>query len=344
MSDSSNQQITAANDFRLNRGRIFLWDRIKAGKISYCGPLGKLNVRHRVEARMLIDRFLLVALAACLLGGCSPFVYLNAFSPEEQAREQSDFAYGPLPRQRLDVYVPDPAPAQAAPVVVFFYGGAWDSGSKADYRFVGRTLAARGFVAVVPDYRVYPEVVFPGFVEDAAAAVAWTFERAPAFGGDTSRVFVMGHSAGAHLAAMVALNEAYLEHHRYSPRQLAGLIGLSGPYDFLPLKSRRLKKIFGDPAPKATQPVEFVSAAAPPALLITGDADSRVIPRNTHRLSSRLQAAGVPVRKIVYPDIGHGRTVAAFSGLLDDPPVADEVANFIAGTDGGQGGRVEASR
>ncbi|UCH47325.1 MAG: alpha/beta hydrolase [Betaproteobacteria bacterium] len=278
---------------------------------------------------MLMSRLLLLVLGACLLGGCSPFVYLNAFSPEEEAREEIDIAYGTLPRQRLDVYVPATPPGGPAPVVVFFYGGAWDSGKKANYRFVGRTMAARGFVVVIPDYRVYPEVVFPGFIEDAAAAVAWTFDGIPRYGGDTSRVFLMGHSAGAHIAAMVALNGGYLEVEGHSPDQLAGWIGLSGPYDFLPLKSRRLKEIFGDPAPRTTQPVEFVTPVAPPALLVTGDADTRVIPRNTHRLEARLLEAGVPVRKIVYPDIGHGRTVAAFSGLGDDLPVVDDVESFV---------------
>lgn len=294
--------------------------------------------------QQLLSRSLLLVLAACLLGGCSPFVYLNAFSPDEEARETRDIAYGDGPRQRLDVYVPANPSDEPAPVVVFFYGGAWDSGNKADYRFVGRTMAARGFVVVIPDYRVYPEVVFPGFVEDAAAAVARTFERAPDFGGDTSRVFLMGHSAGAHIAAMVALDGRYLEAVGHSPGQLAGWIGLSGPYDFLPLKSQRLKKIFGDPAPPTTQPVEFVSPAAPPALLITGDADSRVIPRNTHRLAARLEEAAVPVRKIVYPDVGHGRTVAAFSGLADDPPITEEVAEFITGISGSDSDYIEAAR
>jgi acetyl esterase/lipase len=290
-------------------------------------------MRIAVEGRMSFPRLfrlLPIALVACLLGGCSPFSYLNAISPKEAAKEQSDIAYGTLPRQRLDVFMPANAPARPVPVVVFFYGGAWDSGSKANYRFVGRELAARGFVAVIPDYRVYPEVVFPGFVEDAAKAVAWTFDHASQFGGDTSRLFLMGHSAGAHIAAMTALDDRYLEAHGKSPRQLAGWIGLSGPYDFLPLQSARLKKVFGDPAPRATQPVEFVSAAAPPALLITGDADTRVIPRNSYRLAARLQAAGVPVRKIVYPGVGHGRTIVAFSEFADDPPVANEVANFMS--------------
>ena len=139
----------------------------------------------------------------------------------------------------------------------------------------------------------------------------------------------MGHSAGAYLAAMVALDASYLSPHGHSPQQLAGWIGLSGPYDFLPLRSRRLKKIFGDPAPRNTQPIEFVSATAPPALLITGDRDGRVIPRNSQRLAARLQEAGVSVRAIVYPEVGHGLTVAAFSPLANTIPVAKDVADFI---------------
>lgn len=282
-----------------------------------------------VEARMRHFYRLFLALSACLLTGCSPFLYLNTFSPSEQAREHLDIAYGPLERQRLDVFEPVSAHAQPAPVVIFYYGGAWDRGSKADYRFVGRTLAARGFIAIVPDYRVYPEVVFPGFIDDAAAATAWAFENVPRFNGDPAQVFLMGHSAGAHIAAMLALNDAYLDARGVSPTQLAGWIGLSGPYDFLPLQSRRLKKIFGDPAPRATQPIEFVSATAPPALLISGDADSTVIPRNTRRLAERLRASGVEVREVIYPDVGHARTVAAFSTIADGLPVVDEVANFV---------------
>ena len=274
-------------------------------------------------------RYLLAALTVCLLAGCSPFLYLNAFSPAEQAREDIDIAYSALPRQRLDVFVPVKPQARPAPVVVFFYGGGWDSGSKEDYRFVGRTLAAHGFVAVIPDYRVYPEVVFPAFIEDAAAAVAWAFGHASQFNGDPTHVFLMGHSAGAHIAAMLALDDGYLQAQGNSPRQLAGWIGLSGPYDFLPLQSRRLMKIFGDPAPRSTQPIEFVSTMAPPALLISGDADTTVLPRNTHRLAAQLRGAGITVREIIYPDVGHGRTVAAFSTIADGLPVVDEVSNFL---------------
>jgi len=274
-------------------------------------------------------RHLITVLTACLLAGCSPFLYLNTFSPAEQAREHADIVYGPLTRQKVDVFEPTVLRGTQAPVVVFFYGGGWDSGSKADYRFVGRTLAANGFIAVVPDYRVYPEVVFPGFIEDAALAVAWTLENAQRFNGDPARIFLMGHSAGAHIAAMLALDDRYLAAREHSPLQLAGWIGLSGPYDFLPLRSRRLKKIFGDPAPRSTQPIEFVSTTAPPALLISGDADTTVIPRNTRRLAARLRQSEVGVREVIYPNVGHGRTVAAFSTLADGLPVVDEVTRFI---------------
>jgi len=283
-----------------------------------------------VETCMSIFRYLFVVLSASLLAGCSPFLYLNAFSPSGQARENIDIAYGPLDRQRLDVFEPVILHEQPAPVVVFYYGGAWDSGNKADYRFVGRTLAARGFVAVVPDYRVYPEVVFPGFIKDAAAAAAWAFENASRFHGDPAKVFLMGHSAGAHIAAMLALDDGYLNALGHSPEQLAGWVGLSGPYDFLPLQSRRLKKIFGDPTPRNTQPIEFVSESAPPALLISGDADTTVIPRNTRRLAAQLRATGVNVREIIYPEVGHGRTVAAFSSIADGLPVVDDVAQFVS--------------
>jgi acetyl esterase/lipase len=293
---------------------------------------------------MLACRHLVAGLTACLLAGCSPFLYLNTFSPSEQAREHADVAYGPLARQHLDVFEPVNFRQQPAPVVVFFYGGGWDSGSKADYRFVGRTLAARGFIAVVPDYRVYPEVVFPGFVEDAALAVAWALENAPRFNGDPARVFLMGHSAGAHIAAMLALDERYLDAREHSTQQLAGWIGLSGPYDFLPLRSRRLKKIFGEPAPRSTQPIEFVSTAAPPALLISGDADTTVIPRNTLRLAARLRQAGVEVREVIYPNVGHGRTVAAFSSIADGLPVVDEVTRFIESEGRNVGQRIESAQ
>ncbi len=275
---------------------------------------------------------MLVALiGACMaLAGCSPFVFLNAVAPGKGFYRQASIAYGPLSRQKLDVYVPDAAVKRPFPVVVFFYGGGWESGERKEYRFVGAELATRGVMTIVADYRLYPEVVFPAFVEDAALAVKWAQGHAAESGGDPKRLFLMGHSAGAQIAAMLALNKEYLRAVGANPRAISGLIGLSGPYDFLPLKSAKLKKIFGDPAPRATQPIDFVSAAAPPTLLINGSSDTTVDPGNSRRLAEALKAAGRPVEYRVYPDIGHGRVVAGFSPpLARGVPVTADVMRFI---------------
>ena len=277
---------------------------------------------------------LLVLTGACsAFAGCSPFIFLNAAAPDKGFSRQADIAYGPLSRQKLDVYVPDAAATRPFPVVVFFYGGGWETGERKDYRFVGAVLASRGVMTVVADYRVYPEVVFPAFIEDAALAVRWTQDHVAESGADPKRLFLMGHSAGAHIAAMLALNKQYLLAAGADPRAVAGLIGLAGPYDFLPLKSATLKKIFGDPAPRATQPIDFVTADASPVLLINGAADTTVNPGNSARLAAALQAVGRPVERRVYPDVGHGRLVGGFSPpLARGVPVTQDVLQFIAST------------
>jgi len=282
-----------------------------------------------------IQTFLLATLigACAAFAGCSPFVYLTAAAPGRGFSRQADVAYGPLSRQKLDVYVPDAAVRRPLPIVVFFYGGGWEAGEREDYRFVGAALASRGVMTVVADYRIYPQVVFPAFVEDGALAVRWTLDHGAESGGDPGRLFLMGHSAGAHIAAMLALNKQYLRSAGAGPHAVAGLIGLSGPYDFLPLKSATLKKVFGDPAPRTTQPIDFVTADAPPALLITGADDTTVDPGNTRRMAGALQAAGRPVQYRVYPDVGHGRLVAAFSPPLSrGVPVMDDVLHFVVST------------
>ena len=157
-----------------------------------------------------MDRRAFLALGGVAAAGCSPAVVLNALAPDGLARE-AGLAYGEGPSRRLDVYAP-PAAGGPRPVVVFFYGGSWQNGKREDYRFAGAALAAEGFVAMVPDYRKYPEVRFPGFVEDGASAVAWARREAARFGGDPSKLWVMGHSAGAHIAALLALWQVSAEH------------------------------------------------------------------------------------------------------------------------------------
>ena len=169
----------------------------------------------------------LALFAQLLLAGCSPLSILNATLPSDTYRATPDIAYGVNARQRLDVYRPAKAP-RAAPVVVFFYGGNWNRGQRGDYLFVGEALASKGFVAVVPDYRLYPEVRYPDFLDDSAQAVQWTMKHIAQSGGDPEQIFVMGHSAGAYNAAMLALNSAYL---RAAGADRSGCADLSGSPD-----------------------------------------------------------------------------------------------------------------
>ncbi len=205
-----------------------------------------------------------------------------------------------LERQKLDVYSPK-GEARDLPVVVFFYSGSFQSGRRKDYRFVGEALTARGFVAVIPDYRVYPEVKFPTFIEDGASAVSWARNHIDRFGGDPSRLFLLGHSAGAYIAAMLALNPRYLAQVDLSSSDLRGFIGLAGPYDFLPLNNSKMFKIFNSYDTVETQPINFVTASAPPSLLLHGAKDKIIRPRNTESLAERLREANRPVVATIYP-------------------------------------------
>ncbi len=293
---------------------------------------------------MATRRSLLLAGAAGMLQGCSPLALVNGFTPSSTYVSREDIRYGPHPRHALDVYRPAHLPDNA-PVVVFFYGGNWNSGNRADYRFAGEALASKGCVAVLPDYRLYPEVRYPEFLADSALAVRWVFDNigAAAFGGDSRNVFLMGHSAGAYNAAMLALNPAYLRAAGVEARRLRGLIGLAGPYDFLPITGELTKAVFGFPdTPVTTQPIHFASMEAPPALLATGASDDVVNPGNSTRLAARLQAVGAQARVIVYPGVGHAPLVGALAaplrGVRGFGPVLDDVAAFIQSVTSGRTG------
>jgi acetyl esterase/lipase len=275
-------------------------------------------------------RFLALFAAAGALAGCSAISLLNTLAPTGDLEIQRDITYGDDPRFKLDVYRKRDLPP-GAPVIVFFYGGSWDSGERGNYLFVAEALASRGFVAVLPDYRVYPAVTFPTFLDDAAAAVAWTKRNAGAYGGNPGKVFVMGHSAGAHIAAMVSLDPQFLARQGLTPAALSGFIGLAGPYDFLPLKDETLKKIFAPETTIArTQPINFVSASAPPALLMTGEKDTAVSPGNTVRLAAKLRKDGRPVTEVHYPDCNHYTIVGLLAApFRKDEPILDEIDRFV---------------
>ncbi|MEO8003507.1 MAG: alpha/beta hydrolase [Betaproteobacteria bacterium] len=270
---------------------------------------------------------------AILVAACSPLAIVNASVPSTTYRVEKDIAFGPNARDRLDVYRPAAANGPA-PVVIFFYGGNWASGDRADYLFVGEALASKGFVTVIPDYRLYPEVRFPEFLNDSARAVRWAQDHVAEMGGDPAKIFLMGHSAGAYNAATLALNPEYLRAAGVDVARIRGLIGLAGPYDFRPFRDEITRNVFSSVGETAeTQPIHFVSSAAPPTLLITGDADTVVSPGNSVRLSARLREQGVPVQEIVYPGAGHRKLVGALAAHLRLLiPVRDDVAAFITGT------------
>jgi acetyl esterase/lipase len=262
-----------------------------------------------------------------LLGGCTPLGAFNALVPKDGGAQRvaSGLPYGEGPRRMLDVYAPPGA--KDRPVIVFFYGGSWNTGERARYSFLGRALAARGFVTVVPDYRLVPEVTYPGFVEDGAAAVRWVRENAKNYGGDGERIVLAGHSAGAYIAAMLAVDGRWLGSDRAAVR---GLVGLAGPYDFAPFTVASSQAAFGRwPKPAETQPVTWADASAPPSLLLTGADDTIVRPRNSDALAARLRAAGVAVEVKRYASIGHvGILTAVARPFRGKAPVVDDMATF----------------
>jgi acetyl esterase/lipase len=267
--------------------------------------------------------------ALALLGqaACAPLGLLDAMTPAGAYQKHADIAYGADPRQRLDIYVPDQPTAEKRPVIVFFYGGNWQSGDRAGYRFVAESLTRAGNIVAIPDYRLYPAVRFPAFLDDSARAVAWVAANIAGYGGDPDQLYLMGHSAGAYNATMVALDRSYLR--AAGGAKIAGVIGIAGPYDFLPLSDPILQVIFA-PADARTQPVSFVGPGAPPMLLVTGTDDSTVRPRNTARLAARLREAGVPVREIQYPGVGHIEIILGLSSRLrGSSRLPGDIADFM---------------
>jgi acetyl esterase/lipase len=280
-------------------------------------------------------------LLAAATAGCSraAFFAINFPAVFGSYTRHADIAYGDGPQHRLDVYVPH-KPAASRAVVVFWHGGRWSYGDKRDYRFVGAALTELGFVAVLPNYRHYPEVKMPGFMEDAARAAQWAGEHAADYGADPQRLFLMGHSAGAHMAALLTLDRRYFAAitpptARARRPQIAGMIGLSGPYDFLPLKEADVKDMFGPPPlyPES-QPINFVRADAPPMLLVHGLKDETVLPKNSRNLAAALQNLGVPVILDLYPNLTHADTAAALSApLRGRAPILAAIGAFIEARD-----------
>jgi acetyl esterase/lipase len=277
-------------------------------------------------------RALLATLPA--LVACTPSLgTFDALAPRDggAGRVVRDAAYGPGARQKLDLYAPaDQRDGEALPVLVFFYGGSWRSGDKDDYEFLGAALAAQGFLTAIPDYRLVPEVRFPHFIADCAAAVRWVQDNVTAHGGDPRRVVLAGHSAGAYNAIMLALAADYLRDAGVDAEIVRGAIGLAGPYDFLPFDAEATRNAFGQaPDTALTQPVNFARADAPPLLLLWGEDDDTVGPRNLQSLARVQRAAGGVVEPKTYPGVDHIDILLALSRpFRSRAPVLEDMSAF----------------
>lgn len=294
---------------------------------------GSMLIPLRTRRPLILSRIMAVA-CTLLLGGCeaSLFAGLNATDRRAGIDASRDIVFDATHHLRLDVY--RPAGVMHAPIVVFFYGGSWVRGERAWYRFVGAALAHEGAITVIPDYRKYPQVTMQGFMQDAARAVAWVHDHAIELGGAADDVFVMGHSAGGQIGALLATDPSWLAPYGLHPVDLAGFIGLAGCYDFMPIPSgeKDMLAIFGrDAAEQArAQPVRFVRGKEPPMLLLQGEADHEVDPSNAIALTHALQAQHEEVTLDLYPGLGHNALVFALSRpLRGDAPTLADVMRFI---------------
>ncbi|NID17111.1 alpha/beta hydrolase [Luteibacter yeojuensis] len=272
-----------------------------------------------------------LVLATLLLAGCHAtfFGAVNLVQPIADVVARPDNVFDPAHGLALDVYAPPHA--VHAPVVVYFYGGDWTTGKRQWYRWIGEALAAQGIVAMIPDYRHWPAVRMDGFLRDGAEAVRWARDHAAEFGGDPSRLFVMGHSAGGHIAAMLATDKQWLATVGMKPRDLSGFVGVAGAYAFLPLDEPRYVAMFGNsPEEQArSQPIDFVDGDEPPALLLQGEEDTEVFPSEAISMEGRFRQMGEPVELKLYPRLGHEGLVFALGPLHRTAPVLRDVANFV---------------
>jgi acetyl esterase/lipase len=262
---------------------------------------------------------------------CAATRLLESWIPARSIHLLADIPYGPHPRQRLDLYRPHQVQAEC-PVIVFLYGGCWTTGARRSYRFLAHVLGSRGFAVAIPDCRLFPEASFPDFLVDAACAIGWLHRHAGEHGIQGNRMALLGHSAGAYNAAMLALDPVYLKSAAISPEVLAGVVGFAGPYAFNPLDFQETRDIFASsPDPHRVQPMRLIRhRAAPPMLLVHGGADRRVLPINSLSFAAAMRAAENIVDLRLYRRHGH---VGLLLGLANPFPrrssILDDVVGFL---------------
>ncbi len=277
-----------------------------------------------MKLRILIF-FALLVVALSVFAACSPVRFLNTITPSGSYKLAKDIAYGDGQRHRLDIYQPN-TPRLGAPIVMFIHGGSWDTGSKNMYKFIGEAFASQGYSVVIPDYRLYPDVVYPKFLEDSAAAIAYIARRYPDQG-----LVVMGHSAGAYNAMMVAVAPEYLRAQGVEICQtIAGVVGLAGPYGAFPLKAEPLVTVFPDRHGGDDAPVNLVNGPTPPIFLAIGDKDTTVSELHSRKLQQIIHARGGKADFKTYPDLNHTDVVKVLSRYFDGgAELKGDILSFI---------------
>ncbi|NJL18432.1 MAG: alpha/beta hydrolase [Nitrospira sp.] len=270
----------------------------------------------------------LLTMSACTQ---TAFVAANLPTHFDSTAVVQDRAYGPDPTQKLDLYIPADNTKKPFEVVVFFYGGRWTYGAKEDYRFVGSTFANRGFLAVIPDYRKYPQVRFPAFMEDGAKALSWVYDHIAELHGNPTRIHVVGHSAGAHIGALVTADPRYLaDEGKDRSIVIHDFAGLAGPYAFTP-DEPDLEDMFGPPQNYPNMQITtFIDGTQPPMLLLYGNKDTAVKRANLEKLKQRIMQRGGCVHSQIYSDANHTDLVGALTWWnLKALPVVDDIIRFF---------------
>ncbi len=239
---------------------------------------------------------------------------------------QRDLPYAQGAFHQLDVYSLDRSVDR--PVIVYLYGGGWRGGSKGRAAYVGGVLARRGFVVVIPEYRHVPQATLPDILADHAAAVGWALAHAGEIGGDPRRVIVMGSSSGAWGAAMLALDPRWLAQAGAKPGDLAGMVGLAGPYLIASLTEQPDRDVFRGTGPEM-EPVHHAAGPHPPILLMTGTSDTDVLPIGTATLAKRLRETPGAIETRHYVGLGHEDIVQALVFPFNrHVSVADDIEIF----------------
>ncbi len=295
--------------------------------------------RRKFTSRMTMASLLFAGVVASLVAmysfsAASLGGVFNAVFAEGSVRVETGLSYGPHRRHALDIYSPKDG-AHDGPVVVFIYGGGWRSGERETYGFVGAAFASRGITTVIPDYRLFPEVMFPDFVTDAARAYGWVTDNIEG-AGTTRPIVLIGHSAGAHIAGLMAVDRRYLSQGRNDIPAPAGFVGLAGPYSFDPTTFETTRDIFASVTDAGrARPTQLVTPDTPPTLVMHGLDDETVRVWNTRTFAQALDKVGVPVRKLEFEGIGHTGILLALSRPLRwRAPVLEEILSFIEGVAG----------